>query len=146
MLLFGWHVWRGESGRRYRFNITLTDGGLPDAGGVYVFVRRRFVFFLEPLYVGKATNFQNRLLGHERWSEAWWSRGATERHIMRVKDARERARREEDLIRALKPVMNNQLVPRGAGDAPVDARLRRAWTLKRCWEAAFGRNRSQRCV
>ena len=64
MLLFGWHVWRGESHARYRFKISLTKNSLPDPGGIYVFVRRRFVFFLEPLYVGKAHSLRGRLLGH----------------------------------------------------------------------------------
>ena len=82
MLIFGWHNWHGETGRSYRFNITLTDKGLPKGGGVYVFVRRRFVFWLEPLYIGKAANFQNRLIGHERWREAWWNRGASSSKIM----------------------------------------------------------------
>ena len=91
IFLFGWHTWWGESGRPYRFKITLTKKGLPDEGGIYVFVQRRFVFFLFPLYIGKATNFRNRLIGHERWWEAWWKRGATERHVMVVKKPGDRA-------------------------------------------------------
>ena len=75
--LFGWHVWRGETGQRYRFKITLTRKGIPEGSGIYIFVRRRFGFFLSPLYIGKATDFRSRLYGHERWWEAWWKRGAT---------------------------------------------------------------------
>ena len=127
MLIFGWHAWHGETGRSYRFNITLTDKGLPEGGGVYVFVRRRFVFWLEPLYVGKAANFKNRLIGHERWQEAWWKRGATERHILRIKSREQQARVEEDLIRGLKPKMNNIHVPRDRKDAPNDKKLKRNW-------------------
>lgn len=127
MLIFGWHAWHGESGRAYRFNVTLTDKGLPDDGGVYIFVRRRFVFWLKPLYVGKAANFKSRLIGHERWKEAWWKRGATERHVLCL-DGRERqASIEEDLIRALKPPMNNIHVPRSREDAPNNKRLKRRW-------------------
>ena len=102
-ILFGWHTWWGESGRPYRFKITLTPKGLPDQGGVYVFVQRRFVFFLFPLYIGKAANFKNRLIGHERWWEAWWKRGATERHVLVIKKESDRARIEEDLIRRYQP-------------------------------------------
>jgi hypothetical protein len=72
MLFFGPHSWRGESGRRYRFKCVLTKQGLPPegVGGIYVFVRRRFAFFLEPLYVGKAADLRSRLLGHEKWGRA----------------------------------------------------------------------------
>ena len=131
MIPFGWHRWRGETGRKYWFNITLTDRNLPDEGGIYVFVRRRFFFFLEPLYVGKAANLRSRLTGHERWSEAWWVHGATERHLMRVKDRRAHVRIEEDLIRGLKPKMNNVYVPRHANDAPNHPKLKKRWQIKR---------------
>ena len=57
MLVFGRHRWNGETGAGYDFNVTLTDRGIPDGGGIYVFVRRRFVFFLKPLYVGKSEEF-----------------------------------------------------------------------------------------
>ncbi|MEO0981915.1 MAG: GIY-YIG nuclease family protein [Pseudomonadota bacterium] len=135
MMPFGWHVWRGESRRRYRFNITLTHRGLPEASGIYVFVRRRFFFFLTPLYVGKAANLRGRLVGHERWSEAWWRRGATERHILRLASETQRRRIEEDLVRGLKPVMNDVHVPRDAKDAPNDDKLSRHWKSKRSYWA-----------
>ena len=137
IFLFGWHTWWGESGRPYRFKITLTKKGLPDEGGIYVFVQRRFVFFLFPLYIGKATNFRNRLIGHERWWEAWWKRGATERHVMVVKKPGDRARVEEDLIRNYQPRMNDILIPRGADDAPNNKRLRRWWKFKRFFRLPF---------
>lgn len=127
MLIFRRHAWLGESGRAYRFRIILTDNGLPKDGGVYIFVRRRFVFWLQPLYVGKAANFKSRLIGHERWKEAWWKRGATERHVLCIEKSSRHARIEEDLIRGLKPPMNNIHVPRGRKDAPNDKWLRRIW-------------------
>lgn len=135
---FGLHRWRGESGRQYWFNITLTHSGIPDSAGIYVFVRRRFFFFLTPLYVGKAANFRNRVIGHERWSEAWWRRGATERHFLRLKTERDRARIEEDLIRGLKPRMNDIHIPRGEDDAPNDPKLARQWRRRRMWSNLFG--------
>lgn len=137
ILLFGWHTWWGESGRPYRFKITLTRKGLPDEGGIYVFVRRRFVFWLEPLYIGKAANFRSRLFGHERWWEAWWKRGATERHVMIVQKASDRERVEEDLIRHYQPRMNDMLVPRNGDDAPNNVRLRRWWKFKRMFRLPF---------
>lgn len=133
MIVFGAHPWFGETGRKYKFNVTLTDRGIPDGGGIYVFVRRRFVFFLQPLYIGKATSFKGRLIGHERWPEAWWNRGATERHLLVIECDRERARVEEDLIRRYTPVMNDMLIPRGAHDAPNNKKLQRAWRRRRKW-------------
>ena len=136
-ILFGGHTWWGESGRPYRFKITLTPKGLPNDGGIYVFVQRRFVFFLFPLYIGKAANFKSRLIGHERWWEAWWKRGATERHVLVLKKESDRARVEEDLIRRYQPRMNNILVPRGSNDAPNNKRLRFWWSIKRFFRIPF---------
>jgi hypothetical protein len=142
MLLFGWHVWRGESGARYRFKITLTKNGLPEMGGVYVFVRRRFVFLMEPLYVGKAVSLKGRLVGHEKWGRAFWYYGATERHVIRVKEERERQIIEEDLVRGLKPRMNDLLIPRSARDLPTHDALRKKWIDRnwmKLWLGAGGR-------
>ncbi|MDX2237742.1 MAG: GIY-YIG nuclease family protein [Hyphomonadaceae bacterium] len=128
MVLFGAHRWRGESGKRYRFKTALTKHDIPsDSGGIYVFVRRRFVFFLEPLYVGKAANLRSRLWGHEKWPRAFWYYGATERHTMKVSDEADRRRIEEDLIRGLNPRMNDVMILTGASDAPSDRRLRARW-------------------
>ncbi|MEO1474818.1 MAG: GIY-YIG nuclease family protein [Pseudomonadota bacterium] len=137
-MIFRRHRWHGETGKPYRFRITMTDNGLPDGGGLYVFVRRRFLFWLTPLYVGKAANFKNRLIGHERWLEAWHKRGATERHILRCDDRQKQARYEEDLIRGLQPVMNDIHIPRGQKDAPNDKRLRRRWRKDRRAKPLFG--------
>lgn len=138
LFIFGWHLWYGETGEAYRFKITLTRAGIPaEGGGIYIFVRRRFIFFLEPLYIGKATEFRSRLYGHERWWEAWWKRGATERHVLRVRTASDRERIEEDLIRNYTPRMNDMLVPRGDLDAPSNAKLRRAWKWRQWWKSVF---------
>jgi hypothetical protein len=121
MFLFGSHSWRGESGRRYRFKCVLTKKGLPEAGvgGIYVFVRRRWAFYLEPLYVGKAHDLRNRLLGHEKWPRAFWYYGATERYILEpIRDEVDRRRIEEDLIRGLKPRMNDMEIPQAKAAKP----------------------------
>lgn len=147
MILFGWHVWRGESGARYRFKITLTKNGLPEPGGIYVMVRRRFVFFLEPLYVGKAHSLRSRLLGHEKWGRAYWYYGATERHILTATEERERQIIEEDLIRGLKPRMNDMMVPRSAADLPRQRELRKKWMDRnwvRLWLGGAGRGAATR--
>ncbi len=121
MFLFGAHSWRGESGRRYRFKCVLTKKGLPEegVGGIYVFVRRRWAFYLEPLYVGKAHDLRNRLMGHEKWPRAYWFYGATERYILGpIRDEVDRRRIEEDLIRGLKPRMNDMEIPQAKRAAP----------------------------
>ncbi len=136
MLFFGRHGWRGESGRTYMFQSVLTKSGIPgDSGGIYVFVRRRFAFFLTPLYVGKAANLRERLLGHEKWGDAWWLKGATERHVLKVRTESERRMIEEDLIRGLRPPMNDIMMPRSEEDAPRTAALRRQWMWRRKVEA-----------
>ncbi|MFC7290098.1 GIY-YIG nuclease family protein [Hirschia litorea] len=133
MLIFGLHRWRGETGKKYWFNITLTDKGLPSDPGIYIFVRRYFVFWLKPLYVGKAASLSGRLKGHEKWGRAWWQLGATERHVARFKSEAERRRVEEDLIRGLKPVMNDVHIPRHAFDAPNDKKLLKKWNMRHFW-------------
>lgn len=138
MMFFGKHGWTGETGRTYTFQCALTKNGIPnDSGGIYVFVRRRFGFFLQALYVGKAANLRGRLIGHEKWGKAWWILGATERHVMRVATETERRQIEEDLIRGLKPRMNDMQVPRCEDDAPTTATLRRQWEFRRGMAAWF---------
>ncbi len=99
-----------QSGRRYKLKCALSKRAFPEpgVGGVYVFVRRRFAFFLEPLYVGKAHDLRNRLLGHEKWGRAYWYYGATERYLLYpIRDEVDRRRIEEDLIKGLMPPMND---------------------------------------
>lgn len=138
MFFFGRHGWTGESGRTYTFKCALTKRGIPDdSGGIYVFVRRRFGFFLQALYVGKAANLRGRLVGHEKWGKAWWILGATERHVMRVRTEEERRMIEEDLIRHLRPRMNDVQMPRCDDDAPNSVVLRRKWAWRRAVAAWF---------
>jgi hypothetical protein len=130
MFLFDHKIWRGDSGRAYRFKITLSRKGIPDYGGVYIFVRRRFVFFLKAVYVGKATNFRERLYGHEKFAKAVFDFGVTERHVYNIATEYDRSAVEEDLIRALKPPMNDVLLPIGErAGAPVHHPVGFGWSL-----------------
>ena len=141
MLFFGAHSWRGQSGRRYRFKCVLTKQGLPPAGtgGIYMFVRRRFAFFLEVLYVGKAHDLRSRLMGHEKWGRAFWYYGATERYVLGpIRDEVDRRRIEEDLIKGLKPRMNDMEIPQAKAAKP-----RRTAQAARLFDMSFGR-RTQR--
>jgi hypothetical protein len=137
MLFFGAHSWRGQSGRRYRFKCVLTKQGLPPAGsgGIYMFVRRRFAFFLEVLYVGKAHDLRSRLMGHEKWGRAFWYYGATERYVLGpIRDEVDRRRIEEDLIKGLKPRMNDMEIPQAKAAKP-----RRTAQAARLFDMSFGR-------
>jgi hypothetical protein len=141
MLFFGAHSWRGQSGRRYRFKCVLTKQGLPPAGsgGIYMFVRRRFAFFLEVLYVGKAHDLRSRLMGHEKWGRAFWYYGATERYVLGpIRDEVDRRRIEEDLIKGLRPRMNDMEIPQAKAAKP-----RRTAQAARLFDMSFGR-RTQR--
>lgn len=133
MFFFGGHSWKGESGRRYKFKCVLTTKDLPEegVGGIYIFVRRRWAFLLEPLYVGKAANLRGRLMGHEKWGRAYWYYGATERYVLGpiITEADRRAV-EEDLIHALKPRMNDVEIPEAGHDAKKHgAELRRGFSI-----------------
>lgn len=143
MFLFGPHSWRGASGHHYRFKCVLTKAGLPPegVGGIYVFVRRRWVFFLEPLYVGKAADLRARLMGHEKWPRAFWYYGATERQVMGpIHDEIDRRRVEEDLIKGLKPRMNDMEIPQAkAAKAKRRPAAERAFSLS----ALLGRRPQQ---
>lgn len=130
MIPYGWHVWRGETNKRYRFKITKTVDALPDAGGIYVMVRRTFFFFLSPVYIGKASNLLSRHGDHERWEEAR-KRGASERHFLCVRSENKRRKIEEDLIRKYKPKLNRMLKPSSRDDAPNHAELKRGWMSPR---------------
>jgi excinuclease UvrABC nuclease subunit len=108
MFLIKW--WRGDSGRIYSFKILYGKKRIPDhQGGIYIFVKRRFLIFPKILYIGKATNFRERLLGHEKWPRAFWM-GATERHLHYIDTDVERSYVEEDLIRRYNPPINKMMV------------------------------------
>lgn len=148
MFFFDTHTWRGESGQRYKLKCVLDKNGMPEAGvgGVYMFIRRRWAFFLEPLYVGKAHDIRNRLLGHEKWGRAYWYYGATERYILHpVPEEIDRQRIEEDLIKGLMPPMNDAEM--GSADpkqnAKRDAMLKR-WFEFRGLRGLFGGAKAQR--
>jgi hypothetical protein len=133
MIPYGWHVWRGESNRRYRFKITKSIEALPDAGGIYVMVRRTLFFFLHPVYIGKASNLQNRHNEHERWHEAR-KKGASERHYLCIRSESKRSKFEEDLIRRYKPKLNRMLKPSSSEDAPNHKDLKSGWmSAKEYW-------------
>lgn len=145
MIPYGWHVWHGESRAMYRFKITRKLSDLPDAGGIYVMVKRTFFFWLKPVYIGKASNLQNRLDDHERWEEAR-KKGASERHYLCVRSESKRQRIEEDLIRGYKPKLNGMLVPRSLEDAPNHEQLADGWMSAKEYWSLNDRGRTTKAV
>ena len=126
MIFDKWYTWSGETREDWRFRITKKDRDIPDAGGVYIMVKRSWLVFLKPVYIGKASNLQNRLIGHERWIEAR-KHGASERHYLCVRSESKRQRIEEDLIRKHRPKLNRIHMPADDCDAPNHADLKRRW-------------------
>ncbi|MEQ3745780.1 MAG: GIY-YIG nuclease family protein [Henriciella sp.] len=134
-MIFGrWHTWSAETRESWRFRITKNDNAIPDAGGIYLMVKRTCIFWLKPVYIGKASNLQSRLIGHERWIEAQ-KKGASERHFLCVRSESKRQRIEEDLIRKHRPKLNRKLMPKDACDAPNHKDLKRRWM---CAEEYYG--------
>jgi hypothetical protein len=125
MILKKRYFWRGESNELYRFKVRQRATDLPERSGIYVFARRRFIFFIKALYVGKAKNLFERVDGHERWTEAR-KKGVNEIHF-RHADYSKVERIEEDLIRHLKPKLNDIHKPRSSCDAPNHEQLRARW-------------------
>lgn len=76
------------------------------SGGVYLFaalVKGQW----EPLYIGKADSFANRLPCHDRWKEAQRN-GATHVILKDIPDESDREEFEAKLIRAFQPPLNTQ--------------------------------------
>ena len=97
--------WVGDEFSVHDYNTT-TDW--PDVGGVYVFAKRGWIGLQdwEPLYVGEAKSFKNRLLAnHEKWPAAV-KLGATHIHI-RNEDMITRKLLELKLRAELKPRLND---------------------------------------
>ncbi len=101
---------RGVSGRSHRFPAHRPDADFPAEAAVYCFARptpdgRGFA----PLFISRTGNLKARFVSHEMWNEALLL-GATHVlvHQREERDAREFV--EDDLFRALKPVMNGALL------------------------------------
>lgn len=101
---------RGVSGRTHRFTAHRPDADFPPEAAVYCFARptpdgRGFA----PLFISRTGNLKARFVSHEMWNEALLL-GATHVlvHQREERDAREFV--EDDLFRALRPVMNGPLL------------------------------------
>jgi hypothetical protein len=99
-------IFKGASGRLYRFHVLRAQAPTLPEPALYAFARpgpgpRGWT----PLFLSRTGNLADRLDGHERWEEAR-RLGAT--HILALfePDREARGAAETDLIEALRPALN----------------------------------------
>lgn len=113
-------VFKGASGKLYRFAVLRPDGAFPEGPAVYAFARPAFGGrSWAPLFLSRTANLAVRMTGHERWEEAQLL-GATHVLLLSFHDRAEREAAEADLADALRPVMNDD-EPAATEEAPVAA-------------------------
>lgn len=98
-------IWKGQSGKRYTYNVWSTNGTWNDVPGNYIFARRTTNGWVAA-YIGQTKSFKTRLPRHEEWTCAKRN-GATHVHA-RVNRGGEAARKteEKDLVARYKPPCN----------------------------------------
>lgn len=115
-------VFKGASGKLYRFSALRPDGAFPSGPAVYAFARpgsgagyggRNWT----PVFMSRTANLAVRMAGHERWDEAR-RLGATHVMILSFQERNEREAAEHDLVQALRPLMNDT-APDVSEDLPV---------------------------
>lgn len=115
-------VFKGVSGKLYRFSALRPDGAFPDGPAVYAFARpgsgagygcRNWT----PVFMSRTASLSVRMAGHERWDEAR-RLGATHVMILAFQERSEREAAEHDLVAAMRPVMNDT-APAASEDAPI---------------------------
>jgi len=76
--------------------------------GLYIFTYHSDTTHWEPLYVGQAEDFSDRIPRHEKWNSAV-QLGATHVHALAVPLEANREKWEKMLIHHLQPPLNQQL-------------------------------------
>jgi hypothetical protein len=113
-------VFKGATGKLYRFAAVRPDVAFPEGPAVYAFARPAFGGRTwVPLFLSRTANLALRMTGHERWEEARLL-GATHVLLLSFPERSEREAAEIDLADALRPVMNDD-GPAEQEGAPVAA-------------------------
>lgn len=113
-------VFKGASGKLYRFAVVRPDGVFPEGPAVYAFARPAFGGRTwTPLFLSRTANLATRMTGHERWEEAQLL-GATHVLLLSFPERNEREFAEFDLSEALRPVMCED-GPAETEDTPIGA-------------------------
>ena len=111
-------VFKGATGKLYRFAAVRPDAAFPDGPAVYAFARPAvFGKSWTPLFLSRTANLSIRMTGHERWEEAKLL-GATHVLLLSFPERAEREAAEIDLADALRPVMNDD-GPAEVEEAPI---------------------------
>ncbi len=100
-------VWDGHS-----FHVLRMNANWSTRSGIYIFAGINHQNLWVPYYIGQASQFCERLRGHEKWSEAV-QLGATHVHAMVVSQAANRDRIERQLVQGYQPPLNAQLKAAG---------------------------------
>jgi hypothetical protein len=102
-------VLKGETGKLYRFAVLRADGPFPHGPAVYAFAKPGFGGRgWTPLFLSRTANVAQRVPGHERWAEAE-ALGATHVLVLSFPERAQRELAEDDLLMALRPVLNTQM-------------------------------------
>jgi hypothetical protein len=113
-------VFKGASGKLYRFAVVRPDGVFPDGPAVYAFARPAFGGRTwTPLFLSRTANLSVRMSNHERWEEAQLL-GATHVLLLSFPERAEREAAELDLSEAVRPLMNDD-GPAEREEAPIAA-------------------------
>jgi hypothetical protein len=110
--------WQGASGRWYEFDVARAKRAWDPDGGLYMFVKPPESATMEAggpvsLYLARTHDFSTALARHDMWAAAQ-QLGAAEIHLLAVKDERQRAAIEQDLLDAQTPILNRQMLRRVA--------------------------------
>ena len=98
-------IFKGASGKLYRFAAVRPDGAFPQGPAVYAFARPAFGGRTwTPLFMSRTANLAIRMSNHERWEEARLL-GATHVLLLSFPERSEREAAEIDLADALRPIM-----------------------------------------
>ncbi len=112
------YSWQGACGRWYEFEVARAQRAWEPVGGLYMFVKPHDAAMLQwggpiSLFLGKTDDFSKTLARHDMWQAAE-NQGAREIHLLAIKDEQTRARVEQNLLEAQRPILNRNMLRRVA--------------------------------
>ena len=103
------HIWQGESGAEYQYEIYPLDAEFRPLPGNYIYARRAENEDWVPVYIAQTRDLHQRLEGHVRMDDAI-ANGATHLHAHYCAAGQAaRCTEERDLIKRWLPVCNEVL-------------------------------------
>lgn len=112
------YSWQGACGRWYEFEVARAQRAWEPVGGLYMFVKPHDAATQQwggpiSLYLGKTDDFSKALARHDMWQAAEHL-GAREIHLLAIKEEQTRARVEQNLLEAQRPILNRNMLRRVA--------------------------------